>query len=85
MIYSRPVIVNDKVDKDGLKQILLIVLDNAFKHSTGYIRVSAQRNNGSVEIRVKDFGQAIPLISWNGSLTGSIAATTPRSRALGWG
>jgi signal transduction histidine kinase len=46
-------------DKDALKQILLIVLDNAFKHSTGDIRVNAQQNNSSVEIRVKDFGQGI--------------------------
>jgi two-component system, OmpR family, sensor kinase len=47
-------------DKDALKQILLIVLDNALKHSTRNINVSAERKGASVEIRVQDFGEGIP-------------------------
>jgi signal transduction histidine kinase len=47
-------------DKDSLKQILLIALDNALKHSTKDINVSAERKGSSVEIRVQDFGEGIP-------------------------
>jgi two-component system OmpR family sensor kinase len=46
-------------DKDALKQILLIALDNALKHSAGNITVSAERNDASVEIRVRDFGEGV--------------------------
>jgi two-component system, OmpR family, sensor kinase len=47
-------------DKDALKQILLIALDNALKHSARNINVSAERKGSSVEIRVQDFGEGIP-------------------------
>ena len=47
-------------DKDALKQILLIALDNALKHSTGNINVHAVQKASSVEIRVQDFGEGIP-------------------------
>ncbi len=47
-------------DQDALKQILLIALDNALKHSTGHIHVSAQQKGGSVEVRVRDVGEGIP-------------------------
>jgi two-component system, OmpR family, sensor kinase len=46
-------------DKDALKQILLIALDNALKHSTGDINVSAKSHGKQVEIRVQDFGEGI--------------------------
>ena len=47
-------------DKDALKQIMLIALDNALKHSTGDIHVSAERKGSTAEIRVQDFGEGIP-------------------------
>jgi two-component system, OmpR family, sensor kinase len=47
-------------DKDALKQILLIALDNALKHSTGDIQVSAKSQGKQIEIRVQDFGEGIP-------------------------
>ncbi len=47
-------------DKDALKQVLLIALDNALKHSAGDIHVRAERKNSLVEIRVQDFGEGIP-------------------------
>jgi len=47
-------------DKDALKQILLIALDNALKHSTGDIHVSVRLNGRQVQIRVQDFGEGIP-------------------------
>jgi len=47
-------------DRDALKQILLIALDNALKHSTGEILVNAKRNGKQIEIRVQDFGEGIP-------------------------
>jgi len=46
-------------DKDALKQILLIALDNALKHSAGNIHVRAERKGSSVEIRIQDFGAGI--------------------------
>jgi len=48
-------------DRDAVKQILLIGLDNALKHSTGNIMVNAKRQGAQVEIRVQDFGEGIPL------------------------
>jgi len=45
---------------DALKQVLLIALDNALKHSTGNINVSAELKGSSVEIRVQDSGEGIP-------------------------
>lgn len=47
-------------DRDALKQVILIALDNALKHSTGDIQVTAQKNGNQVEIRVQDFGEGIP-------------------------
>ena len=47
-------------DKDALKQILLIALDNALKHSTGDIHVSTRSQGKQVQIRVQDFGEGIP-------------------------
>jgi len=47
-------------DKDALKQILLITLDNALKHSSSDIHITAQQKNALVEIRVQDFGEGIP-------------------------
>jgi signal transduction histidine kinase len=46
-------------DKDALKQILLIALDNALKHSSGDIRIDVQRKGWSAEIRVQDSGDGI--------------------------
>jgi two-component system, OmpR family, sensor kinase len=47
-------------DRDALKQVLLIALDNALKHSTGEVSVSAQLNGKQVEIQVQDCGAGIP-------------------------
>lgn len=46
-------------DKDAFKQILLIALDNALKHSTGEIKISAKQLGKQVEIRVQDFGEGM--------------------------
>lgn len=48
-------------DHDAIKQVILIVLDNAVKHSTGNVGLTAQRNGSQVEIRVQDFGEGIPV------------------------
>jgi two-component system OmpR family sensor kinase len=48
-----------KGDHDAIKQILLIVLDNALKHSTGEVNVTASRSGASCEIRIQDFGEGI--------------------------
>jgi two-component system OmpR family sensor kinase len=47
-------------DRDAFKQIMLILLDNALKHSGGDIHVEASRKGAQVEIRVQDHGQGIP-------------------------
>jgi signal transduction histidine kinase len=47
-------------NRDALKQTLLIVLDNALKHSSGDVAVSARVTGGRVEIRVRDCGEGIP-------------------------
>jgi signal transduction histidine kinase len=46
-------------DRDAFKQVLLILLDNALKHSDGVIDVVANRNGDRVEISVKDYGPGI--------------------------
>lgn len=47
-------------DRDALKQILLIVLDNAFKHCAGDVAVEGREDGGRAEIRVQDCGEGIP-------------------------
>lgn len=47
-------------DPDALKQVLLILLDNALKHSEGAIDVFAHQCDTRVEIGVRDFGPGIP-------------------------
>lgn len=46
-------------DRDALKQVLLIALDNALKHSSGEIAISAQSSGKQVEIRIQDSGPGI--------------------------
>ncbi len=46
-------------DRDSFKQVLIILLDNALKHSDGEITLSAGRQNGLVVIRVRDHGPGI--------------------------
>ena len=41
-------------DRDALKQVLLILLDNALKHSRGTIRVTAETEGAQVVISVID-------------------------------
>jgi len=54
-------------DRDSFKQVMLILVDNALKHSSGDITVSARRwsaasepKDAEVEIRVQDRGAGIP-------------------------
>ncbi len=47
-------------DRDAFKQVMLILLDNALKHSASEIDVSAERIGAQVEIRVQDHGDGIP-------------------------
>lgn len=47
-------------DRDAFKQVTLILLDNALKHSSGNINVTAKQMGKQVEIRVQDFGEGIP-------------------------
>jgi signal transduction histidine kinase len=47
-------------DRDALKQVLLIGLDNALKHSSGPILVKTRRNGNQAEIQIRDEGPGIP-------------------------
>ncbi len=49
-----------KGDRDAIKQILLIGLDNAIKHSKGEIQINAKSVGVEVEIHIKDQGDGIP-------------------------
>lgn len=46
-------------DRDAFKQIILILLDNAIKHSGGEIEVNAANHEDHVEIRIQDHGRGI--------------------------
>lgn len=46
-------------DRDAIKQILLVLLDNAVKHTSGPVTISAQAVNGQVELSVQDSGPGI--------------------------
>jgi len=46
-------------DRDAFKQVVLILLDNALKHSKGTIKVCAQTTVEGVEIQVQDQGEGV--------------------------
>ena len=46
-------------DRDAFKQVMLILLDNALKHSDGDVNVLARRDGSNVEICVQDYGQGM--------------------------
>jgi signal transduction histidine kinase len=46
-------------DRDAIKQVVLIALDNALKHSSSHVNVTAKQDGAKVEIRVQDFGEGI--------------------------
>jgi signal transduction histidine kinase len=46
-------------DRDAIKQILLVLLDNAVKHTSGPVTISAQAADGHVELSVQDSGPGI--------------------------
>jgi len=46
--------------QDGLKQVLLILLDNALKYTAGSVEVAAAAEDDRVEIQVRDHGDGIP-------------------------
>ncbi len=46
-------------DRDAIKQILLLALDNALKHSSAAINISAKLHGRQIEVRIQDFGAGI--------------------------
>jgi two-component system OmpR family sensor kinase len=46
-------------DRDAFKQVMLILLDNALKHSDGDVNIEVVRNDTQVDIRVQDHGAGI--------------------------
>jgi signal transduction histidine kinase len=49
-----------QADRDALKQVLLILLDNALKHTPGPVRVTLDDRGHSVTISIHDSGPGIP-------------------------
>jgi signal transduction histidine kinase len=47
-------------DRDALKQVLLVLLDNAMKYSDGTIAVQAEKVGKLINIIIQDEGQGIP-------------------------
>jgi len=52
--------INVLGDQDAFKQVMLILLDNALKHTDGVIDVKADWSGTQVEIHVQDHGHGIP-------------------------
>ncbi|KMY54123.1 histidine kinase [Bacillus sp. FJAT-27231] len=48
-------------DELKIKQVMIILLDNAIKYSAGKIDVFLEENNAFIIVRVKDYGIGIPL------------------------
>ena len=48
-------------DRDAVKQILLVLLDNALKHTPGSVSVAAKATDSGIELSVQDSGPGIPL------------------------
>jgi len=46
-------------DRDAIKQILVILVDNAIKHSTGDLEIGAASSDAAVELRVQDQGPGL--------------------------
>jgi len=47
-------------DRDAFRQILLILLDNSMKYSSGIIRIEVEQSTEKIRIIVADSGQGIP-------------------------
>jgi signal transduction histidine kinase len=47
-------------DRDAIKQVLLILLDNALNHSDGAIELTAEAKESRAVICVRDYGEVIP-------------------------
>ncbi|MGD8457124.1 MAG: HAMP domain-containing sensor histidine kinase [Anaerolineales bacterium] len=48
-------------DRDAFKQVVLILLDNALKYSTGSVDMEGKQIGSRIEIHVQDHGEGIPL------------------------
>lgn len=53
-----PIII--KADELKIKQVIIILLDNAIKYSHDKIEISLDKNNHQATIRIKDYGIGIP-------------------------
>jgi signal transduction histidine kinase len=48
-------------DRGALKQVVLVLLDNALKYSTGSVDMEGKQIGSRIEISVRDHGEGIPL------------------------
>jgi two-component system, OmpR family, sensor kinase len=57
---KKPVDVSVLGDRDAIKQVMVILLDNALKHSEGGIRIAVEEAGSQIEVCVRDDGPGIP-------------------------
>ncbi|HIW63318.1 MAG TPA: HAMP domain-containing histidine kinase [Candidatus Stackebrandtia excrementipullorum] len=55
---EEPVLIN--ADVDGIRRILINLVDNAVRHATSHVRLACASGGSSVSITVVDDGQGIP-------------------------
>ncbi len=74
-----------EADPDRLQQVLLILLDNAIKHtpSGGSVRVTARRQGGDALLEVADTGEGIPDDQLEQVFNRFVRVDVSRSRARG--
>jgi two-component system sensor histidine kinase CiaH len=74
-----------EADPDRLHQVLLILLDNAIKHTppAGEVRVSARRHGTEALLEVVDTGDGIPPDQIDQVFNRFVRADASRSRAVG--
>ncbi|MFZ3070121.1 MAG: ATP-binding protein [Anaerolineaceae bacterium] len=60
IILASPADLTILGDRDALKQVLLILLDNALKHSSSGVKLEAKQTGKVMEICVIDQGEGIP-------------------------
>ncbi len=80
---NAPVVV--EADPDRLQQVLLILLDNAIKHTPrgGDVRVSARRQGAEALLEVADTGEGIPPDQIDQVFNRFVRVDAARSRARG--